>query len=224
MSGGTKKAKPAKAGAGKGADGGRRNGDERGRRRDAEVLAAATKVFHEKTYADSSVQDVADELGILKGSLYHYIRTKEDLLSWLLDDVHDDVEEILQEVLATEDLAPLDRLEAFVRRQIEFNVRNLPRITVYYHDADQLGEERAAELRQRRRAHERALVQLVRAAQEQGGVAEELDARTLTQCVYGTMTWVYRWYRPGGRTSAEQVIDVCTRFALAGIRHAGDDA
>ncbi|MGE4426479.1 MAG: TetR/AcrR family transcriptional regulator [Solirubrobacteraceae bacterium] len=223
MSGAPKKAK-AKKQPPKGVENGRRGGDDRGRRRDAEVLAAATKVFHEKTYADSSVQDVADELGILKGSLYHYIRTKEDLLSWLLDDVHDDVDEILQAVLGLEEMAPLDRLEEFVRRQIAFNIANLPRITVYYHDADQLGEERAAELRQRRRLHERALRDLVQAAQASGEVSDALDARTLTECVYATMTWVYRWYRPGGRVSAEQVTDVCTQFALAGLRHAGRDA
>ncbi len=48
------------------------------KRRDQEVIDAAAKVFYERGFADASVQDVADELGILKGSLYHYIETKED--------------------------------------------------------------------------------------------------------------------------------------------------
>jgi TetR/AcrR family transcriptional regulator, cholesterol catabolism regulator len=46
------------------------------KRRDQEVIDAAAKVFYERGFADASVQDVADELGILKGSLYHYIETK----------------------------------------------------------------------------------------------------------------------------------------------------
>ena len=54
------------------------------RRREREVLDVAARLFHERGYADTSVQDIADELGILKGSLYHYIEVKEDLLFRLL--------------------------------------------------------------------------------------------------------------------------------------------
>jgi hypothetical protein len=53
----------------------------RGKRAD-EIFEAAVKVFYERSYAGATVQDVADEVGILKGSLHHYIATKEDLLFW----------------------------------------------------------------------------------------------------------------------------------------------
>src|SRR4051812_27611291 len=85
------------------------------RRRDQEVLDAAAKVFHTRGYADASVQDIADELGILKGSLYHYIDSKEDLLFRLLDETHDDVQKNLDEVAALPDLTPLERLREYTR-------------------------------------------------------------------------------------------------------------
>src|ERR1700744_339601 len=87
------KAKPA---AGTRARAGRANGA----RREREVLDAATKVFSSRGYADASVQDIADELGILKGSLYHYIDSKEDLLFRLLEETHDEVQTIMDEVAA----------------------------------------------------------------------------------------------------------------------------
>jgi AcrR family transcriptional regulator len=46
------------------------------RRRRQEVLDAATQLFHERGYAASSIQDLADELGILKGSIYYYIKSE----------------------------------------------------------------------------------------------------------------------------------------------------
>ena len=49
------------------------------RARDREVIEAAVKIFWEKGYANASVQDVADALGMLKGSLYYYIDSKERL-------------------------------------------------------------------------------------------------------------------------------------------------
>ena len=44
--------------------------------------------FHEKGYEATSIQDIADAVGILKGSLYYYITSKEDLLFEILEDVH----------------------------------------------------------------------------------------------------------------------------------------
>src|SRR3954462_14482671 len=111
------------------------------RRRDDEVLAAAARVFYEHGYADASVQDVAEELGILKGSLYHYISTKEDLLFRLLSETHGDVSRILDEV----------------------------RDTV-------------------------------------------LDAQMLARCVFATIIWTYKWYRPGC-DGIGHVAESCADFA-----------
>jgi AcrR family transcriptional regulator len=174
-------------------------------------------VFYKQSYADSSVQDVADELGILKGSLYYYIKTKEDLLVWLLDDVHDDVERILQGVTARTDLGPLQRLDLYVREQVLYNARNLPRISVYHHDAEQLSPAPLKALQQRRRVHDQVVVDMIKEAQERGEISSEFDARVLSNCVFATMIWVYRWYRPNGRLKQEDLADVCARFALAGV-------
>ena len=120
------------------------------------MLDAAARVFARRGYADASVQDVADELGILKGSLYHYIKMKEDLLFWLLEEVHGDVEVILEEVAKAEGLAPLERIELYVKRQVLYNLDNLERISIYYHDVESLSEERLDD-DPRPPAHARAL-------------------------------------------------------------------
>src|SRR5689334_9378779 len=125
------------------------------KRRDEEVLDAAARVFARRGYADASVQDVADELGILKGSLYHYIRAKEDLLFWLLEAVHADLDQILAEVSAEEGLAPLDRIALYVSRNVAYNLDNLERAAIYYRDSDALGEERLTAMTGLRRTHER---------------------------------------------------------------------
>lgn len=189
----------------------------RAKRRDADVLAAATKVFHRKSYADASVQDVADELGILKGSLYYYIKTKEDLLVWVLDDVHDDVEKILDDVLARDDLGPIEQLGLYVREQVLYNMRNLPRISVYHHDARHLSDVPRASLRARRRRHEEAVLGMIRQGQEQGLVPADADASVLANCVFAVTIWIYRWYQPKGRDRQAVLADTCAQFAIAGV-------
>jgi AcrR family transcriptional regulator len=193
------------------------------KKRDREVLDAAARVFYERGYADASVQDVADALGILKGSLYHYIKTKEDLLYRLLEETHDDIYTVLEEVAAVEGLDPLERLELYVRRQIEYNIDNLLRVSVYYHDLERLSAERRKHIYARRRDHERWVTGLIEEAQQAGQADPSLDAKILSRCIFATIIWIYRWYRPG-RDSRATVIDVCTAFAIRGLRSTPDPA
>jgi AcrR family transcriptional regulator len=187
------------------------------RRRDREVLEAAIKVFHAHGYADGTMNQVADELGLAKGSLYHYARTKEDLLFRLLEDAHAHVEAILAAAAARADLPPLERLALYVRGQLEFGVDNLPLVSVCNRDLRHLDDPRLRGLMLRLQDHHAWAVEMIRLAQERGeampGVAPEL----LANCVFGAFIWVYRWYRPEHADRRRAVVDGVTRYALAGV-------
>ena len=144
------------------------------------MLDAAARVFYERGYKNATVENVAEALGILKGSLYHYIDSKEEVLFRLLDETHDGVHRILEEVAASSSSEPpLARLHEYVRRQVEFNQENLVRVSVYYRDIDCLSEERLELLLARRRDHERFVGGLIAAAQERGEVDASTDAGAL---------------------------------------------
>jgi AcrR family transcriptional regulator len=187
-----------------------------GRRRDQEVLAAAVKVFHERSYSAATVQDVADELGILKGSLYHYIDSKEDLLFRLAETVHADLEQIRDEVKQSGGSA-LQRLELYVRRQLEYSLENLAEITVYHHDADRLEGERQDGVTAARRAGLTFVTGLVKEAQEAGEADTSVEARLLANCVSSSVIGATRWYRPG-RDSRQKIVDACATYTLNGVR------
>src|ERR1700754_5231250 len=176
-------------------------------RREQEVLDAAAGVFHTRGYADATVQDVADELGILKGSLYYYIKTKEDLLFWLGEGAHASGERILHDAEAQDGLPPLDRLALYVRGLVELNVDNLPRVSIYYHDVGRLSGPRLREVYRRRKAHEIWVGNMIRLAQERGEVDAGLDPEVLANCLFGTQIWLYRWYRPASGVSREAVVE-----------------
>ena len=186
------------------------------KKRDREVLDAAARVFYERGYSDASVQDVADELGILKGSLYHYIDTKEDLLFRLLQETHDEIYEILEEVAELEGLNPLERLEIYIRKQVEYNIDNLLRVSVYYHDLERLTEERRKAIVGRRREHETWVIGLIGEAQAAGLADPGLDPKIAARCIFATIIWTYRWFRKG-RDAREKVASTCAAFALRGV-------
>ncbi len=195
--------------------------EDRTQKRSLEVLETATKVFYERGYAAASVQDIADELGILKGSLYYYIQTKEDLLYRVLESVQENVTDILDEVLAEEALNPLQRVASYVERQVEYNLTHLARISVYHHDVDHLTGDRRAAVQQVREAHARRLSKVIARGQEQGLIDPGPDARLLVNSVFSTIIWPYRWYQPGGNWSRAEVAAECARYATQGLTPAG---
>ena len=188
------------------------------RKRDEEVVAAAAKVFYERGYSSATVQDIADELGILKGSLYHYIKTKEDLLFRLFEQVHKEVEGILEEVLAIEGINPLERISVYVHRIVVHNLNDLQRISIYYHELDRLTEERRKSVIAWRRRHDRFLRDLIQQAQDEGLADASVEAGLLANCVFATVIWPYRWFQPGRGDTPESIADTCTAFVTRGVQ------
>jgi AcrR family transcriptional regulator len=187
------------------------------KRRDRQILEAAAQMFHERGYADTSVQDVANAVGLLKGSLYYYIESKEDLLFRVLQDVHAQAKQILDAVPEM-DVPPLERLAAYVRGHIEFNLRNIEKVAVYYHDFAQLKPERRAEIVTTRKRYEEFVIGLIEEAQAEGEVDPELDAHVAAYSVLGMLNWVYTWYRPGGKVSISDFADLVAEIVVGGLR------
>jgi AcrR family transcriptional regulator len=186
------------------------------RKRDQEVIDAAVRVFQRAGYAGARIQDVGDELGLLKGSLYYYVGSKEELLFRVLESVHEDVDRLMQDLDAST-APPLERLEEFVRRIVAFYLDNLDRISVYYRDAEQLSPERYEQIQQRRKKHDKLVTDLIVVAQEAGDADPSLDAKLLSNCLFGSLIWMYTWYRPRGGAPRAQIVDTYAKFILRGV-------
>src|SRR3954469_22815868 len=106
--------------------------------REKEVLDAAARVFARRGYANATVEQVAAELGILKGSIYYYVKTKDDLLFGVVQQLMKRSEAVYAEVAAEPDLDPLERFALCLRRAVRLTADNLPSISVYHHDANLL--------------------------------------------------------------------------------------
>ncbi len=186
-------------------------------RREEEVTAAATRIFYLRGYSAASVQEVADELGINKGSLYYYIRTKDDLLDRIFDKVHEDVESLLAAVTDAEELDPLERITMYVRGQIEYSLDNAETLSVYQREMDHLIGSRLDRVRDRRRQHDYIVTRLIQEAQREGLVDPGLHSTLLKNCLFAVLVSTHRWSRPGGRISRDMVVDECTGFVMRGI-------
>ena len=172
------------------------DGPGRRRNRRVDVLDAAVDVFCRKGYAGSSVQDVADVVGVLKGSLYYYIKSKEDLLAEIVEDVHERSRSIFDDVVAL-DVSPLERIRIYIERHVEWYLDNVEEVTVYFRDWRFLTGERLELAAQRRRGYDRAVRKLVVAAQDHGDVDAGVDPKYASFYVLAAVNHVPDWYRRG---------------------------
>lgn len=165
--------------------------------RDANVIAAAIAIMSERGYAATSLQEVADEVGVLKGSLYHYFDSKEELLFRILEESHQQNNQIIEQVRAA-DLSPRDELLAYLRESSRWYLNNVERANIFFAEARHLSGQRLIESRREGRNLERYIGDLVAAAQESGEVRTDLDARLITRHLLSSINGVRFWpSRPG---------------------------
>src|SRR5881275_3237411 len=154
--------------------------------RDAEVLDAAIGVFCERGYAAATLQDVAQTVGMLKGSLYYYFDSKEALLFRILSDADEQVHVIFDEVLGL-DVVPTERLRHFLLRHIQWYLDNLELARVTFHEWNNLTGELLETQTQRRREYDGFVQDLIRACQKEGAVASALPVTLASNYLLGAI-------------------------------------
>jgi len=183
--------------------------------REDEILAAAARIFREKGYHGTSVQDIAESVGLLKGSLYHYIRSKEELLARLFDGALDDTVREL-EGIASRDETAADRLRAMVRAYVAAVTANLDAVGLYLREWRALPQPELARLRARRRAM-RALFEDVIAQGVRRKEFAASDVKISALAIMGMANWLFEWYRPRGRMRPEQLADEIADRAVRSV-------
>lgn len=198
------------------------NGEGRGQtdrkpreKRWSEILKAAAEVFYEKGYDAATLQDIADRVGILKGSIYYYIKTKGDLLDSLLIEVHNEGMAMIRRCAATEGTI-FDKLGAMIRGHVDYMCRNQAKTTVYLHELKALDPDHRESLFRGHDFRDEFLI-LIEQGQKTGLVLPDLDAKLTSQAMLGWINSLYQWYQPKPRKPAHVIADHFVSTMLRGI-------
>jgi len=184
--------------------------------RSEEVYSAALRLFTEKGYHATSMQDIAASVGLYKGSLYHYIGSKEDLLVRVFERAMGSLLAEVERIVADPSLRPLDQLRLVVQAHVCAVAENLDALTVYLHEFRALTGGAFDEVRiQRERYVELVSTIMARGVTFGDFVALDVDIATLG--VLGMCNWLAQWYRPGGRLSPGEIGGLFADLVLNGL-------
>lgn len=193
-----------------------RNGVAPPRDRSEEVYSAALRLFTEKGYHATSMQDIADAVGLYKGSLYHYISGKEELLERVFAGAMDTLLAEVERIVADSSLSPAAQLRMVVEAHIRAVTGNLDALTVYLHEFRALTSESFERVRDQRDRY-RELVETIVGRGVALGEFAVFDVGIATLGLLGMCNWLAQWYRPGGRLSATQIANQFSNLVINGL-------
>lgn len=177
-----------------------------------QFLEIAVQVFIEQGYDATSVATLATRLGLSKSALYHHFESKEALLEVALDEALCGLEGALAD--AGEGTAR-DRLEHVLRGAVLVLVDKLAYVTLLLRVRGNSDVERAA--LERRRAFDREVTALVRAAQTEGSVRDDIAPPVATRLLFGMVNSIVEWYRPSGEEGAQELARDVLRVVFDGL-------
>ena len=182
--------------------------------RRSELTREAAKLFAQKGYHGTSIGDIAEALGVQKGSLYSHIASKEDLL-W----------ETLQEGAAAfhaaldgipDDLPPVDKIRAAFRGHLRVVAEQLDVATVFVQEWRYLEGARREEFVAERRRYEERIRELLREGRDLGDLRSDLDDAAAALLFLSAANWAYTWLKPGRDT--DELADRFFALLVDGMR------
>lgn len=179
------------------------------------VLSIAVQVFNRYGYDATSMGTLADHLGISKSAIYHHVPSKGDLLDRALDEALVPLEALDDDPRASSGTAG-QRLEFILRSTIRVLVARQPYVTLLLRLRGNTEIERRA--LERRRDLDRRLTRLVVDAQQEGSLRQDIDPRTTTRLLFGTINSLVEWYRTDGPSTPEEVEENAIAMMLDGLR------
>lgn len=183
------------------------------RARDREVIETAVRIFWEKGYANTSVQDVADALGMLKGSLYYYIDSKERLLEKIFDDSHAELRVIAEAATAGAGGTAAERTARFLFDYAMWTLTHIERAGLYSREWRYASDSLRSSLAEQQRYYDRTLRQLLVEGQREGSISPDIDPRGTSLFIWAAFTGLPDWYWPASKAEARKIAAMYVELA-----------
>ncbi len=181
--------------------------DEKRRR----IQDAAVEVFSRRGYRAASMNDIADGVGLSKPAIYHYWRTKQDLLVAVYEEVLDESLRGARDIVAAAP-SPLEAVRGLIVERVAYTCEHQDLLKICFEEESELPGALAEPILERRRAYEAVVLGVVEEHLAATGHRLPMATKAFVNTCLGAANWVYKWYDPAGplapRELGEQVAAV----------------
>lgn len=183
------------------------------------ILRNAARIFAEKSYHSTSMRDISRATGVSLAGLYHYCKSKEELLFLIQDNCFGRVLERLKARL-TNTTDPLEKLHVFIDNHLAFFAANMAEMKVLSHESASLAGEMLDNVSGKKEEYTQLARQILSDVQQTLLPEQrQIELTVATYALFGMMNWIYNWYDPAGPLTVAQLVENVTRLFLFGFLH-----
>ncbi|PKN44068.1 MAG: hypothetical protein CVU59_12615 [Deltaproteobacteria bacterium HGW-Deltaproteobacteria-17] len=180
-----------------------------------EILSVSARLFKEKGYRATAMEDIARELHITKPALYYYIRSKHDLLYSIIDEAIGQLMQGLERIRDSGD-APDEKLRQLISWQVNMFSRYGDFTNVYLANEAELEPVRREYVRERSREYEKLYRQVLQEGMGTGRF-RAMEVNTAVRAISGMCNWLSAWYSGNGKMSADEIAGVFFDLVMGGL-------
>jgi AcrR family transcriptional regulator len=180
------------------------------------ILRNAARIFAEKSYHSTTMRDISRATNVSLAGLYHYCKSKEELLFLIQDNCFGRVLERLEERLREVD-EPSTKLRIFIENHLSFFAANMAEMKVLSHEAESLAGDLHTHVSSKKEKYTRLAREILKEIQQPQEDHSQIDLTVATYAMFGMMNWIYNWYDPNGKLKVSELVDNVTRLFLRGF-------
>jgi TetR/AcrR family transcriptional regulator, cholesterol catabolism regulator len=177
----------------------------------------AIRLFSERTYPVIGMRDIGEAVGILPGSLYVHISSKEELLLKIVEQGVQNYLDVVEPVAAQEGPAP-ERMRTVIHAYFAVLARTKEQTRVAFRQWTYLAPEKHAQIIDLRRRYENAFRAIIRSGVEAGEFRPVRSERVVALGVIGMLSQAMEWFSPTGTLSAAEIAEDLANTVLEGLR------
>lgn len=183
--------------------------------REDELLQNAIRLFSRGGFQETSLEEIARELGITRPLFYYYFESKEDLLWRIIGHLGDSLLEQAGPIAAAAEV-PAERLRQIIEKHIKTLLDNIDAFRVYFAERHLLTGSKDLRIKRGELRYHNLVAAIISEGQQLNQFRAG-DPHFLTRLSMGTANAPLRWYRPSGSMSPQETVDGITDFILAGL-------
>ena len=177
-----------------------------------QILETAMKIVKKKGFNKVTMEEIAANLLMTKGSLYYYFENKSDLLFECHKMVLQETIERFKKILKS-DQDVLKVLRGMVDAHIDSAIKEKVTFNLLISPKDYFSEEKLMEVVKIRNQYEEMFTKVINRGMEEGKFHCK-DTGLARLFILGGMNWIQQWYNPNGRLSKEEIKDIYYHFIL----------
>jgi AcrR family transcriptional regulator len=184
--------------------------------RKEQLLDTAAQMFKQRGYASTSMRDIGSEMGMEAASLYHHIKSKEEILEHICFSMAELFASSIEEVNDIYFNAE-EKLRMAIAGHIHIITSSPHKAAVFMHEWRNLTEPKLSEFKALRDSYEQGFRQLIKQGMEED-VFADVDEKFATLTILSTINWINEWYKPSGKMTHKEIADKLSDFILGGLR------